>query len=586
MGKKRMVSLLVFLALLSSTAVWGFSTVWYAEEYVYTNPGCRPCIFGYNTTYPLNGTFNFFEVMKVGGHTNHESEGFDGKLTLFVGSEQTATWYFAGETNSYPLYFYHNFEGKTANWIFACGCSWDFHQPDHSFSAEFNRNTVVSKIDRKLAFEDLGEVGRYFKTLSSFYNTTGWKIKVKPFDNNSLVWLGEEDSYAVKETTDLTTHVYACADTNNNGLCDGTEGSFISCNNNGGDWFRGYCCGINYTSCQYVKSIPFTKQDCTSSPYRKTTCTNWQDNLSINAICGNNSQGKWEWVPAEEIGEIRIMNCPNGSVVGNGTAILSCEGGNMSGAITPFEGFKTINAGSVSHEYSCKNKEIYECGGKTGPFSSLNGVETGATNPSYTGETYYCASDGDWTKDLDIKDNESCTAAGFTWTGSLCCSEADDAEEYYNDPAYPNATGGCWDKQPVNSGEFSPDSERVINYHGQFFGCNVSNNLLLSLIDERKQPPDNWLVNNSISKCGAYLVDIQPGGLPNARCHPSGEWEFTDELGGTIMKSIKWTGLAPKDIQVSGCCAYDQCWDGKKCRPLESYYRVADEGFVCRLPEQ
>lgn len=55
---------------------------------------------------------------------------------------------------------------------------------------------------------------------------------------------------------------------------------------------------------------------------------------------------------------------------------------------------------------------------------------------------YYCASDGDWTKDLDIKDELSCRSAGFNWTGSKCCSELDDIDESYSDISTPAASIG------------------------------------------------------------------------------------------------------------------------------------------------
>ena len=48
-------------------------------------------------------------------------------------------------------------------------------------------------------------------------------------------------------------------------------------------------------------------------------------------------------------------------------------------------------------------------------------------------DNLYCASDGDWTPDLDIKDKASCVAADFGWTGHYCCSEDDDENEYYSD---------------------------------------------------------------------------------------------------------------------------------------------------------
>jgi hypothetical protein len=45
-------------------------------------------------------------------------------------------------------------------------------------------------------------------------------------------------------------------------------------------------------------------------------------------------------------------------------------------------------------------------------------------------ETYWCASDGDLTQDLDSKDSISCTKAGFPWTGNKCCGE--ETAEYYS----------------------------------------------------------------------------------------------------------------------------------------------------------
>jgi hypothetical protein len=195
---------------------------------------------------------------------------------------------------------------------------------------------------------------------------------------------------------------------------------------------------------------------------------------------------------------------------------------------------------------------------------------------------YYCASDGDWTKDLDIKDDESCEAAGFSWTGSRCCSEADDTSEYYNDPKFPNATGGCWNKMFVRAGEFAV-TDRILNYKGKFFGCRLSlinDAILLNIKDYHL---DNLLIDNSITPCGMVLMDAQPGGMPHAKCQPNGEWMFTDEPGGVINKSIKWAGLVGPGIALSGCCAPDQCWNGTKCQRLGTYYRIGEEGFICKM---
>lgn len=77
----------------------------------------------------------------------------------------------------------------------------------------------------------------------------------------------------------------------------------------------------------------------------------------------------------------------------------------------------------------------------------LSSVEIGAhysNHSSYCGVVnvsgvYYCTSDGDWTTDLDVKDELSCRSAGFNWTGHACCSEFDDPDESYSDFSAPAA---------------------------------------------------------------------------------------------------------------------------------------------------
>jgi len=458
-------------------------------------------------------------------------------------------------------------------------------------------------------------------------------FRISSSSPNVLAYFEDETGEMNDITFDKDARAMVCADTDNNKICDINEPSARACWDNGGDWYRGYCCGFNFTE-GFVKSVPINISTfCAETGWggecrRSITVV---ENLSINAICGKTSEGKWRWAPLGEPGEIiDLLGWPNASVVSDGERIYSC--GNQIGSYTvpddvyevclkterqrvcieyyscsyqdvcvskvylwrrnqtisspatsAFGRFINVSVGSVNHEYSCKDKVVYECSGKTSAFSTNNGVEMGATNPSFTDEILYCASDGDWTADLDTKDRDSCEAAGFSWTGSLCCSEADDTAESYNDLLYPNATGGCWKKIPIPSGEFAVDG-RIINYKGQFFGCNITDSAYLAIKDYHS--PTKWLVNNSISFCGAVLLNARYGDLPHAVCQPNGFWKFTSEPGGTIYKKIKWEGLAPPGIKVGGCCAYDQCWNGIRCVPLGSYYRVLDEGFVCKLPSE
>jgi hypothetical protein len=591
MGKKRLLVIITFLALLSVSAVAGITIVGYAEEYVYTNPGCVPFCFGNNKTYDLGGKFQIFEATKVGGHYDHEAEWFDGGLALFADNAQTGIWSFFGAANSALQTYYHNFEGVYADRIAACGCSYDYHQGTHPFSIEYNRNVIVRRTN---VYDDpilLGEVGSFFGKFSSLTNDSGWRIRVGTLVPGSMIWLGDEESYTTKETNNETTEVYACADTNRNNICDVNEASFRSCDSAGGDWYKGYCCGVNFTSCQSVGKIQNGTYDvCTeyrTGPWGSRTCVKKHtviDNATINAICGKNIEGDWEWVPAEEAGEIHEMSCPNGSTVANGSAIFNC-GDPMEGVTLPFGDFRTVKLGSLSHEYTCKDKTVYECSGASGSFSSINAMAVGTTNPSFTNQTYYCASDGDWTTDLDVKDKDSCELAGFSWTGSMCCSEADDPHEYYNDPAFPKAEGGCWDKTFIRNGEFSIGS-RIINYRGKFYGCRVREDSLVLLTDSHS---GERLIDNSVLPCGQVLMDVKPGGLPHAVCQPDGQngkWIFTDEPGGTINKSIKWLPSSMKGISQTGCCAYDQCWNGTRCQQLDAFYRVADQGYICKIGPQ
>ncbi len=412
-----------------------------------------------------------------------------------------------------------------------------------------------------------------------------------------LAWIENSETddwdYARNETQRPDDELFVCADTNSNQICDVNEGTYRECDDKAGDWYNGYCCGSNFTSCQYVGRIPSgARQVCAEwsvfgkcSGYKTVT-----ENITINAICGKNANDEWQWVPMAERGEIREMTCPNGSVVSNGTAFFSC-GSQLEGITQQFGSFRTVNFSRISHEYSCVDKVVYECGGISGPFSSINGIELGRTNPAFE-DTYYCASDGDWTKDLDSKDEASCTAAGYSWTGTYCCSEDDDIKEYYNDPAYPKGLGGCWNKVFIPTGDFVPSlpvgADRVINYKGQFFGCRIPlTNNILALKDVFRQPPHDWLVNNSVTPCGAVLTGIHESEKPHAVCQPNGRWEFTSELAGMINKSIKWSGLVSmKGISITGCCGYDQCWNGTACQQLNSYYRIGEEGFVCKMPRE
>lgn len=406
------------------------------------------------------------------------------------------------------------------------------------------------------AEKDLGSVGSLANTASTN------NVRVSTTTQGVLLWVGGIDDKTQKSTSATDADVWACVDNDQNNLCDANEGASHTCLSASGDWYRGQCCGTLFT-CGY--------------------------SAQAKAFCGKTLAGQWEWAPLDEPGQIHVLDdCPSAQVVSNGTALFSC-GKAITGA-QQMQGILRINISGVTHAFSCANNVISECSGCADPsqcaFSSDNALAIGSRAPGTTA-TYYCSSDGDWTTDLDAKDEASCTAAGFSWTGKLCCGEADDAGEYYNDPSYPDALGGCWNRQGVRSGDFAV-ADKVINYHGEFFGCRLStasSTNILSLIDTHKQAPNNWLVNNSITPCGAFLPNAQPGGNPNAVCQPDGKWVFTNETFGIYSKSIQWSGaVSLKGISLSGCCPLDRCWNGTSCQSRGAFYRVGEQGFLCDYP--
>lgn len=408
---------------------------------------------------------------------------------------------------------------------------------------------------------------------------------------NVIAWFGSEDDYSQLEDfgsfvrrpassvdNQLTLYrlnAWVCPDTNNNSICDSAEPSARHCWDNGGDWYKGYCCGINFTE-GYVGVHSFQQEYCF-----KGQCASFPINITLNAICGKTADNEWKWAPREEAGEIyELLGWPGASILSNGTEFFSC-GTQVEGVTTEFGTFRTVTIGGQTHEYSCDETDVYECSGEKGPFSQVNGVEMGSINPSLA-DTYYCASDGDWTTDLDSKDSQSCGAAGLNWSGSLCCGESDDPHEYYNDPS-PNAEGACWNSIFYKSGEFVDDEETIISYMGRFFGCRITDSRIKALRDYHTNEP---LVVNSLDVCGMVLENAQPGGRPHARCQASGVWEMTDKLFGAVNKSIAWpelVNLTAPGISRSGCCRTDYCWNGTECQRVGSFYRIGDYGFVCEM---
>lgn len=284
-------------------------------------------------------------------------------------------------------------------------------------------------------------------------------------------------------------------------------------------------------------------------------------------------------------------------------------------------------------------------------------------------DVYYCASDGDWTKDLDAKDEPSCSSAGFNWTGHKCCSEMDDVDESYSDsstPAVPikdivgehgnvdmvsdytldlNSTDSfvvingparisilrssfrrdmrdeiifCEDKEVSSFDLIAGQSKRIVNhdYSDDTSSCTVGRTVVSSLpvlawggcFKKNFYPSGSFLYEKSVinangefvackqrpaglqqydfirtqaTPCGKPINDVFPGKA--AVCLPAGNWQFIDNAEDTSIAQTTWN---PADFGIDayqqGCCPDDRCWNGTGCQPGDTYYSVANKGFVCK----
>src|SRR3989344_8142540 len=214
----------------------------------------------------------------------------------------------------------------------------------------------------------------------------------------------------------------------------------------------------------------------------KTDC----GKISTGILCSiDENLASSQWLSSSSnLGDIRYVGCSDAEFLSDGVDWLKCDG--------------TFWKRTVSNsEYICLGKgreSIIECCGDGSCKSRVDGLRlsTGQSgNPSkFEGEaaiqdakTYYCRTDRKFVTDLDVpnsqisdnaliaKNKPTCEKAGFVWTGTKCCSEDDDPEEYYNDI---DGEGGCWNKEEVISiGFVEGTDDSVVNHNGQFYGCAV-----------------------------------------------------------------------------------------------------------------
>ena len=217
--------------------------------------------------------------------------------------------------------------------------------------------------------------------------------------------------------------------------------------------------------------------------------------------------------------------------------------------------------------------------GKKSNVVSWSVVEAEGSTVQETGTTYYCRTDNKFVTDLDtLEGKTTCEKAGFVWTGTLCCSEADDPNEYYNDP---EGIGGCWNKAFIKGayGFVNGTNNSVYNSNGIFYGCaldktnyNTNNDNLLDIKD---------------SHTGEQLIT----NLDYCESDKNYFCSYTEKFLPT--RGINRTRLSLLPIETSlqkgECCPEKKCWDGLKCldsqndKPFDTLANVtnATTAFRC-----
>ena len=336
------------------------------------------------------------------------------------------------------------------------------------------------------------------------------------------------------------------------------------------------CGGTNECICAsgvYVDQAKETNPDDSSGACNCIAGTDWNakakccgddtedcGRISSGVLCSIDANAESsQWLPSTpNLGDIRYVGCAGIEYLSDGNTWQKCDG--------------TFWRRTISNsEYICSSKgreSIVECCGDGSCKSRVDGkrMSTGQSVKTQDSKTHYCRSDRKFVTDLDTpnsqisdktligKNKATCEKAGFAWTGTKCCSEADDPEEYYNDP---DGTGGCWNKEDVISIDFVEGTENSVgNFKGVFHGCalektkyNPNNDELLNLVDKHTSEP---LIENH----GYCFNDPEK----NYYCSYTEKWLPTD---GTDKTHLSFAPILVQ--QQEGCCAQDECWDGQNC---------------------
>jgi len=394
--------------------------------------------------------------------------------------------------------------------------------------------------------------------------TNGTLATVTTSDTRAPAWFddGSGNSATSRTTTPIfNDNTLACLNIDSNLDDDGDpKCDFVDekeCSDEGKDWLKGDCCG--------------------DADYLPATGCQWY--ADKQAVCGQDSAGKWKWAALEDIGLVTSYSgaCPTVQLVPDGTKFYTCTL-DISTLVPPALAAKISGIITIQgHDYLCQGENIIECGGET-PYSP-GALPTGS-KLTITGKMNYCDAFG--TFRTVLKDKVSCEKSGFTWTGTQCCGEQDDPNKTYEDPyAGQGTAGGCYNGVFIKSGGFVDGAQTIINYRGKFYQCDPT------LANGATTPISSPIfvgTNVTITargSCGKPMESaLLTGTKQNILCLPTGQWYFTSSTETSVVKQTLWTPAETE--QKQGCCPDGQCWDGKNCRNIGEYYILGDRGFRCQ----
>ncbi|MBW3019559.1 hypothetical protein KY329_05240, partial [Candidatus Woesearchaeota archaeon] len=227
------------------------------------------------------------------------------------------------------------------------------------------------------------------------------------------------------------------------------------------------------------------------------------------------------------------------------------------------------NTKNKTHDYVCANDKFTECGALA-PFSSIQNAGIG--DELYVQSLHYCTDDNKWVTSLDSYSAICNTTTGLTWTGTHCCGEPDDSLASYQESQ--PSIGACFNNTFIPTGALM-ENGAVLNYRGKFVFCDP--NELPNLVQSTTPLSPFSFEPYVYGLCGDPLEAETAGSNRFAVCNPFGLWSFRPSGNITYNKSVVWATSA----EPSGCCGYDECWDGNQCVAQGDYYKISGRGFRC-----